>query len=142
MGTTKRMRLVRTVMAAAAVLLVVLGGAPATAEAQDDRFWLLATNRTGTMENELNEAGSMGYRFRATQGGETAFGGREAVVLMERDPEGRQYRYLLLATSRTGTMEEELNEVPPEYEVVGFTVFSSTFGGKEAAAILEAAATN
>ena len=47
-------------------------------------------------------------------------------------------KYLLLATSRTGTMEEELNEAPPEYEFVGMTVFSSRFGGDEAAVILEA----
>ena len=35
-------------------------------------------------------------------------------------------------------MEREINEVPPEYEFVGMTVFSSTFGGNEAAVILEA----
>ena len=54
------------------------------------------------------------------------------------DPEGRRFRYILLATNRTGTMEREINEVPPEYEFVGMTVFSSTFGGNEAAVILEA----
>ncbi len=109
------------------------------AQAQDERFLLLATSRTGTMEEELNEAGAAGYRFSATQGGETAFGGREAVVVMERDTSGTTYRFLLLATSRTGTMQEELNEVPADYELVGFTVFSSRFGGNEAAAILQAA---
>ena len=120
-------------------LSLVLPGAVQFAEAQDARFLLLATSRTGTMEEELNEAGAAGYRFAATQGGETAFGGREAVVVMERDPDGGTYRYILLATSRTGTMEEELNEVPDDFRVVGFTVFSSRFGGNEAAAILEAA---
>ena len=33
--------------------------------------------------------------------------------------------------------KEQLNEVPPDYELVAMTVFSSTFGGDEAAAILE-----
>ena len=47
-------------------------------------------------------------------------------------------KYLILATNRTGTMQKELNEVPPEYELVAMTVFRSTFGGSEAAAILEA----
>lgn len=103
-----------------------------------ERFKLLATNRTGTMQDELNEAGAAGYRFAGTQGGETAFGDREAVVVMELDPEGRQYRYILLATNRTGTMEEELNAAPPEFEFVGITVFESMFGGKEAAVILQA----
>ena len=46
-------------------------------------------------------------------------------------------RYLLLATNRTGTMEPEMNEAPPEYEFVGMTVFSATFGGNEAAVNLE-----
>ena len=57
------------------------------------------------------------------------------------DPEGRRFRYVLLATSRTGTLQQELNEVPPEFDLVGMTVFSSTFGGKEAAVILEAEVT-
>ena len=43
------------------------------------------------MEEELNEAGARGYRFLATQGGETAFGGSEAVVVMTLDPEGRRF---------------------------------------------------
>lgn len=113
---------------------------PATAQLveQPDKYLILATNRTGTMEEELNEAGGQGYRVAGAQGGETAFGGNEAVVIMVLDPEGRRFRYILLATSRTGTMEEELNEVPPEYELVAMTVFRSTFGGDEAAAILEA----
>ena len=135
---------------AALLALAVAMVGPAPAAAQDDevelegvgnRFLLLATSRTGTMEQELNAAGGLGYRFVATQGGETAVGGNEAVVVMSQDPEGRQYRYLLLATSRTGTMQSELNEVPDEFEIVGLTVFSSRFGGKEAAVILEAPAT-
>ena len=112
---------------------------PAAAQEPDDaeKYLLLATSRTGTMEEELNEAGARGYRFLGTQGGETAFGGSEAVVVMALDPEGRRFSYILLATSRTGTMERELNEAPPEYNVVGMTVFSTRFGGKEAAVILE-----
>ncbi len=105
---------------------------------QPDKFLLLATSRTGTMEKELNEAGALGYRFAGTQGGETAFGGNEVVVVMSLDPEGRRFRYILLATSRTGTMQKEMNEAPPEYEFAGMTVFQSRFGGREAAVILQA----
>jgi len=47
-------------------------------------------------------------------------------------------KFLLLATSRTGTMQKELNEAPPEYEIAGMTVFKTAFGGNEAAVILEA----
>ena len=59
---------------------------------------------------------------------------------MRLDPEGRRYRYILLATSRTQTMEDELNAAPAEFEFVGLTVFQTAFGGTEAAAILEAQA--
>ena len=113
---------------------------PATAQLveQPDKYLILATNRTGTMEDELNDAVARGYRVAGAQGGETAFGGNEAVVIMALDPEGRRFRYILLATSRTGTMQDELNEVPPEYELVAMIVFKSTFGGDQAAAILEA----
>ena len=104
---------------------------------QPERFLLLATTRTGTMQKELNEAGARGYRFVGTQGGATAFGGKEVVVIMALDPEGRRYRYILLATSRTGTMQKELNEAPPEYEYAGMTVFKSSFGGSETAVILQ-----
>ena len=47
-------------------------------------------------------------------------------------------KFLLLATSRTGTMQKEMNVVPPEYEYAGMTVFQSRFGGREAAVILQA----
>ena len=123
----------------AALVLPVLALPPASAQETEppEKYLLLATSRTGTMEEELNEAGARGYRFLATQGGETAFGGSEAVVVMTLDPEGRRFRYLLLATSRTGTMQRELNEAPSEYRFAGMTVFSTRFGGKEAAVILE-----
>lgn len=109
----------------------------AVAPAQE-RFKLLATSRAATMEDEMNKAGAAGYRYAGTQGGETAFGNRETVIVMELDPEGRRYRFVLLSTSRTGTMEKELNEVPPEFEFVEMTLFEAAFAGKEAAVILQA----
>ena len=131
------MRKLHTLTVIVLSLLVLAPPAAAQESDEPEKYLLLATSRTGTMEEELNEAGARGYRFLATQGGETAFGGSEAVVVMSLDPEGRRFRYILLATSRTGTMQRELNEAPPEYHVVDMTVFSTRFGGKEAAVILE-----
>ena len=107
---------------------------------QRDRFLLLATSRTGTMEKELNEAARRGYRFAGLQGGATAFGGDEVVVIMALDPDGRRFRYLLLATGKTSTMQKELNEAPMGYEFVGMTVFERSVlrGGNQTAVILEA----
>ena len=132
----------KTTSTLALTLLVLTLPATAQQSEQPEKYLLLATNRTGTMEEELNEAGARGYRFAGAQGGETAFGGREAVVIMTLDPQGRRFRYLLLATNRTGTMQDEMNEAPPEYDFAGMTVFSSTFGGREAAVILEAEITD
>ena len=36
-------------------------------------------------------------------------------------------------------MQREMNQAPPEYAFVGMTVFSSTFGGRQTAVILESA---
>ena len=82
-------------------LIVLLGFTPlAVPQEQPDKYLLLATSRTGTMEEELNKAGERGYRFAGTQGGETSFGGNEAVVIMQLDPEGHRFHYMLLATKR------------------------------------------
>ena len=67
------------------ITLTLLVLAPSAMAQQPEKDLLLATNRTGTMQDELNEAGARGYRFAGTQGGETAFGGREAVVIVALD---------------------------------------------------------
>ena len=116
-------------------LVVLIASSSALAqEPGQDRFRLVVTNETGSMEEELNRSGAAGYRFAATPGGETAFVGN-GVVTMELDPEGRRFRYILLATMRARTLQRELNEVPPEFEIVGMMAFG---GLKEAVVILEA----
>src|SRR5688572_33474705 len=72
---------------------------------------VLATNKTSTMEKELNEAAEAGFRFQAVMGGDSAFGGKEVVVIMTRTGvEKGRYSYKLLATSKTSTMQKELQE--------------------------------
>ena len=56
------------------ITLTLLVLAPSAMAQQPEKHLLLATNRTGTMQDELNEAGARGYRFAGTQGGATAFG--------------------------------------------------------------------
>lgn len=104
-------------------------------------YRLLATNKTSTMEKEMNEAADAGYRFAAVMGGETAFGGSEVVVVMQRDIDddvAGKYQYKLLATNKTSTMQKELKEAAEEdFQYCGQTVFHSTFGGDEVSVILE-----
>jgi len=104
-------------------------------------YRLLATSKTSTAQKEMNEAADAGFRFDGIMGGETSFGGSEVVVIMGRSvpPEGKaRYAYLLLATSKTSTMQKELQTAADEgFEYRGQTVFASAFGGNEVVVILE-----
>src|SRR5215475_14172275 len=76
-------------------------------------YRLLATNKTSTMEKEMNQAAAEGFRFEGAMGGETAGGGNEIVVIMSLKPgagAGSRYDYKLLATKRTSTMQKELSD--------------------------------
>jgi hypothetical protein len=102
-------------------------------------YRVLATTKTSTLEKELNEVSEAGFRFQAVMGGETALGGHEVVTIMSRAGDAkRHYRYKLLATSKTSTMEKELRAAAEEgFEYRGQTVFNSAFGGEEVVCILE-----
>ena len=104
-------------------------------------YRLLATNKTSTMQREMDEAATGGFRYRAVMGGETSFGGSEVVVIMAKDSEDSaeaRYRYKLLATSKTSTMQKELQQAGDEgFEYRGQTVFATSFGGEEVVIILE-----
>jgi hypothetical protein len=118
------------------LLLIAVLGSPVYA--QDD-VRILATNKTSTMEQEMNEAADAGYRFAGVMGGDTSFGGSEVVVLMTRVPGGSpSFAYKLLATARTSTMQKEMQDAANAgFEYKGQTVFKSTFGGKEVVVVLE-----
>jgi hypothetical protein len=101
---------------------------------------VLATTKTSTMEKELNEAAEAGFRFQAVMGGESAFGGKEVVVIMSRTERkaAARFGYRLLATSKTSTMQKELQEAADAgYAYKGQTIFQSAFGGDEVVVILE-----
>lgn len=117
---------------------------PATGKAAipSFEFRVLATNKTSTMEKEMNETAAAGFRFASVMGGETSFGGNEAVVVMSKKqadaPANGRYQYKLLATSKTSTMQKEMSEAGSAgFTYVGQTVFNSTFGGQEVVVIME-----
>lgn len=111
---------------------------PVAAVAQVE-YRVIATNRTSSSEKEMNQAADAGFRFGGTMGGETSFGGSEVVTVMVREgkPTGR-FAYKLLATSKTSTMQKELQEAGDAgFEYRAQTVFKTTFGGQETVVILE-----
>jgi hypothetical protein len=135
-----RVRPVIAVSIALSVASLCLLPPPVAAQAPEAlEHRVLATTKTSTMEKELNDAAEAGFRFTTVMGGDSAFGGKEVVVVMsKRGAEPGRYRYKLLATAKTSTMQKELEEASAGgYQYRGQTVFNSTFGGDEVVVILE-----
>lgn len=102
-------------------------------------YKLLATSKTSTMQKEMQEAGDAGFEYKDQTVFASLFGGKEVVVILERDREQQpgHYEYRLLATSKTSTMQKELQEAGDAgYEFVGLTVSETVLGGKEVVTIL------
>jgi hypothetical protein len=102
-------------------------------------YRLLATNKTSTMEKEMQQLGNEGFDYKGQTVFNSALGGQEIVVIMERDSAkpAKKIIYRLLATSKTSTMQKELNEAGGSgFRIVGMTVAKSAFGGSEVISIL------
>jgi hypothetical protein len=126
----------------ALVALATFGQRPQVMVAQGTarfEYRVLATTKTSTMEKELNAAAEAGFRFQSVMGGDTAIGGSEVVVVMVRGGTATgRVAYKLLATSKTSTMEKELQTAADAgFEYRAQTVFKSAFGGEEVVCILE-----
>lgn len=123
--------------------LVVGQAGLGSAQRDKDQFvyHLLATNRTSTMEKELNVMAQEGFRFASVMGGETLFGGKETVVVMSKPAQSMaqaRFEYKLLATNKTSTMEKEMNAAGQAgYAYCGQTVFPTMFRGKEVVVVME-----
>lgn len=102
-------------------------------------YRLLASNKTSTMQKELQEAGDAGFEYRGQTVFKSTFGGKEVVVILERAPGDQRprYEYRLLATKKTGTMQKELMEAGEQgFEFVGLSVAETLVGGTETVCIL------
>lgn len=132
---------IRLLLAICATILLPCVAAPALAQKPAAvEYRVLATNKTSTMQKEMQEAAAAGFRFGDVMGGDTAFGGSEVVVIMHKSGTPGQFDYRLLATNKTSTMQKEMQEAGDAgFEYRGQTIFKSAFGGKEVVAILERA---
>jgi hypothetical protein len=103
-------------------------------------YQLLAANRTSTMQKELQAAGDAGFEYRGQTVFATAFGGKEVVVILEREDREMmrpKHEYKLLATSKTSTLEKELADAGARgFAFIGLTVSRTAMGGSEVVAIL------
>jgi len=131
------MKYIRSILFVLAFLIVSVPVFSQSAPKDLPEYKLLATTRTGTMQKEIDEVSAQGYRILM---GSPTSGSEMAVFLgLEGSPE-QQYKYKLLATTRTGTMNKELNEMADN----GFRLIPSTMiakaqfmGGVEIVMIME-----
>ena len=109
-------------------------------QAARSQYKLLATGKTSTMQKELQEAGDAGFEYRGQTVFKSTFGGKEVVVILERDKsqgEPARYQYRLVATKKTATLQKELGEAAAAgYDFVGMTVADTSIGGDEVVGIL------
>ncbi len=91
----------------------------------ENRYLLLSTVKTSTMQKELDEASAQGFRIISAA---SSCGQSEMVLFLERVTQPPDtYKYRLLATTRTSTMEKELNQAAQE----GFRLLHRTITAKE-----------
>ena len=112
---------------------------PITPSDAEKSFRVLATNKTSTLDKELNEAAAEGYVFEAVMGGQT-LAGDEVVVVMSKfsDSKANRMRYALLATNKTSTMKKELAAMGSlGFVYRGQSVADTTFGGQQVLVIME-----
>ena len=95
----------RTGSVEAVVLLALLSLAPmAEAQVAAPDYVFLDTEQTSTLQYEIAEAATQGYRLASVIGTNG-----EAIVVMQRAPGQADptHEYVVLGTKRVGTMEEE-----------------------------------
>ncbi len=112
-------------------------------QAGNKKYLLLAASKTSTLQKELQQAGDEGYTYCGQTVFESAFGGREVSIILERNqsgPASKRIEYKLLATSKTSTMEKELRQAGEAgFLFLGVVIGKTAMGGKEVISILHKA---
>lgn len=88
-----------------------------------EHYLMLATERTSTMQKEMEKAASRGYRVRVGSPSQKT----EIMMLLEKAAQSQEtFQYKLLATNRPATIQKELNETARK----GFRLLPQTVVGK------------
>ena len=109
-------------------LFILIAAAVGFGQGKDEdlQYKLLATTRTSTMQKEIDQTAAQGYRIVV---GAPTSGSEMALFLSKDGTVSEPYQYKLLATTRTGTMEKELNQTAEG----GFKLIPSTMIAKKGA---------
>lgn len=119
------------------ILLVSTVCLAQTKTTDDQKYKLLATTKTSTMQKELDEVSAQGYRILV--GSPTS--DSEMVIFLSRESNvEKPYKYKLLATTRTSTMQKEMSEAADNgYRLLPRTMIAKDqlFGGTEIVVVME-----
>ena len=99
---------------AIAIAFLALSAAAAV-EGQEaaDKYVLLATERTATMQREIDNAAAKGFRAFGASPNDSS----EVIVLLEKSND--KYQYRLLAATRVGTLQREISDAAGDgYHIV------------------------
>lgn len=123
----------------ALIIISCCGNLSAQSDKDDgnQKYKLLATIKTSTMQKEIDEVAAQGYRILV---GSPTSDAEMAVFLSREGTVDAPYQYKLLATTRTGTMQKELNEAADGgYRLIPSTMIAKKqlFGGVEIVMIME-----
>ena len=92
-------------------------------------YRLLATSKASTLQKELQEAADAGWEAVGQTVFSTILGGIETAGILEKSSETSssiRYDYKLIATSRTSTLQKEIQEAADQgYRAIGMTVGGS-----------------
>jgi hypothetical protein len=119
------------------ILLLIFACGICPGQTDGLKYKLLATTKTSTMQKEMDEVSSQGYRILV---GSPTSGSEMVLFLQYEGAEKEPYKYKLLATTRTGTMQKELNEVADQgYRLMPSTMLAKAqlLGGVEIVMVLE-----
>ena len=117
------MRKINVLIFTFALALMASPGFAQSKATDNPQYKLLATRRTGTMQKEIDEISTQGYRILV---GSPTSSTEMAVFLSREGTHENPFKYRLLATTRTGTMQKELNDMAAD----GYRLIPSTMIAK------------
>lgn len=106
--------------------------------AEQSEYRFLSTNKTSTMESELNGAAAQGFRLERFSKSFVDSNLAALVVRAPGTPSKAQYEYKVLATRKVSTLESELTEAANQgFESRGITSIERALVGSETIIVME-----
>ena len=97
-------------------------------------YRLLATTKTSTLQKELGDVATAGFNVVGQTVFESLMGGKETTAIVEQrsTDDTLRYEYKLIATSKTSTLQKEMQDLADQgFRALGMAVGKTALGGNE-----------